>query len=175
MHKYLRVLVSIYQLDFVIRIPLESKPFQYNPHQVKIFIHTVWKTPRQNLVTATSHIHRSLPAKLFLYYLIGKFLVCAFVIFNSFYLIYFFNLNDISPGSSHPSIQRGARPLTGDLPTTAPSPLTFEFWKPFPTLLYCLWLYCQWKKVLSISLTLDNYKLRLRPGDTQIRKYWILS
>ena len=64
---------------------------------------------------------------------------------------FFFNLSDISPRSSHPSIQRGVRPLTGDLPTTVPSPLTFEFWKLFPTLLCCL----------SISLTLDNYKLRL--------------
>ena len=36
----------------------------------------------------------------------------------------FFNLN-ISPGSSHPSTQRGARPLTGDLPTTASPPETF--------------------------------------------------
>ena len=60
-------------------------------------------------------------------------------------IFFFFNLNNISPGSSHPSIQRGARPLTGDLPTTAPSSLTFEFWKLFPTLLYCLWLYFQVK------------------------------
>ena len=54
------------------------------------------------------------------------------------------NLNDISPGISHPLIQCGARPLTGDLPTTAPSPLTFEFWKHFLILLYCLCLYCRW-------------------------------
>ena len=33
---------------------------------------------------------------------------------------FFFYLNDISPGSSHPSIQCDARSLTGDLPTTAP-------------------------------------------------------
>ena len=43
------------------------------------------------------------------------------------FLYIFFNLNDISTGSSHSSIQSGARPLTGDLPTTAPLPLTFEF------------------------------------------------
>ena len=67
----------------------------------------------------------------------------------------FLNLNDISPGSSHPSIQRGARSLTGDLPTTAPSPLTFEFWKLFPTLLYCLWLYWQW----SVKYQLNTLQL----------------
>ena len=59
----------------------------------------------------------------------------------SLLLLLLFNFNSISPGSSHPSIQRGARPLTGDLPTTAPSPMPFEFWKLFPTLMYCLWLY----------------------------------
>ena len=58
-----------------------------------------------------------------------------------FFNFFIYNLNSISPGSSHPSIQRGARPLTGDLPTTAPSPMTFEFWKLFPNLMYCLWLY----------------------------------
>ena len=68
----------------------------------------------------------------------------AFRIWSASYLfIFIFNLNNISPGRSHPSIQRGARPLTGDLPTTAPSQLTFEFWKLFPILSYCLWLYCQ--------------------------------
>ena len=56
-------------------------------------------------------------------------------------LFFFFYLNSISPGRSHPSIQRGARPLTGDLLTNAPSPMNFEFWKLFPTLMYCLWLY----------------------------------
>ena len=35
-------------------------------------------------------------------------------------LFFSFYLNDISPGSSHPSIQCDARSLTGDLPTTAP-------------------------------------------------------
>ena len=44
------------------------------------------------------------------------------------FFVFFFNLNSISPGSSHPSIQRGVRPRTGDLPTTAPS------LKLFPTL-----------------------------------------
>ena len=43
------------------------------------------------------------------------------------YTYYFFlNWNDISPGSSHPSIQHGARPLTGDLPITGP--LTTDLW-----------------------------------------------
>ena len=59
--------------------------------------------------------------------------IIKLVINMFFFFFFFFIFNDISPGSSHPSIQRGARPLTGDLPTTAPSPLTFEFWKLFPT------------------------------------------
>ena len=45
---------------------------------------------------------------------------------NSSALSFFFNLNDISPGSSHPSIQCDVRSLTGDLPTTAP--LTTDLW-----------------------------------------------
>ena len=73
----------------------------------------------------------------------GKWRATSSHFFQTNNLNSFFNLNDISPGSSHPSIQRGVMPLTDDLPTTAPSPLTFEFWKLFPTLSYCLWLYCQ--------------------------------
>ena len=41
--------------------------------------------------------------------------------------------NSMSPGSSHPSIQRGAKPLTGDLSITVPSSVTFKFWKLWPT------------------------------------------
>ena len=40
----------------------------------------------------------------------------------------------ISPGRSYPSIQRGGKPLMGDLPITVPSPVTFEFGKLWPTL-----------------------------------------
>ena len=72
----------------------------------------------------------------------------------------FFYLDDISPGSSHPSNQRGARPLTVYLPTTSPPhhwPLNFE--NSF-LLYYTAYGYIA-SRVLSISLTLDNHKRRL--------------
>ena len=70
----------------------------------------------------------------------------------------FFFRDSISPGSSHPSIQCGARPLTGDLPTTAPSPVTFEIWKLSPTLMNCLWLYLL-LKCWAIAQHLWNIKI----------------
>ena len=46
---------------------------------------------------------------------------------------FFFFLNSMSPGSSHPLNQRGAKPLTGDFLITVPSSVTFKFWKLWPT------------------------------------------
>ena len=58
-----------------------------------------------------------------------------------------------APGSSYPSIQRSMEPLTGDLPITVPSPVTFEFWKLLLTL-SILHMANIANKMLSISPTL---------------------
>ena len=64
-----------------------------------------WTTDNPSGIHTRTHVH-----------------TCLYTYFFKF----FFNSNDISPGSSHPSIQRGARPLTGDLPITGP--LTTDLW-----------------------------------------------
>ena len=71
------------------------------------------------------------------------------------FLSFFFNLNDISPGNSHPSIQCDARSLTGDLPTTAP--LTTDLWI-LKTLSYCiilpiwLFIFLSWSNICECLL-----------------------
>ena len=53
---------------------------------------------------------------------------CSSDICNHHYVLRtaLFYLNGISPGSSYPLTRHGAKPVTGDLPITAPSPVTLN-------------------------------------------------
>ena len=86
---------------------------------------------------------------------------------------FFFFLSSMSPGSSHPSIQRGAKPLTGDLPITVPSSVTFKFGKLWPTFICTAYSYCRVFHVMkNATLTVSNQDMSLSQY-MKINLHWL--
>ena len=90
--------------------------------------------------------------------------ICRIIIYFHFYLflfyfiyfIFFFLLKQHQPREQSSLNPAWCEATYWWLTDNCPSPMTFKFWKLFPALMYCLWLYFDMQLWISTSAVVEK-------------------